>query len=216
MTTGERQQDVTGAPRPGSSGAASPLRDTLAVALPLGITTGLVEGAGLWALQRLGWLQGLLTFHGSSVEIIWIAALVDLLLFGALGLALGLLGTVFPTLPTPTASLLVFVFLALFDWLALALLGRVALWALAILSLGLAWQACAWAQAHQQTTQRLLRSAGRWLGGIGLLAFAGIQGGQLLAERLAVSRLSEADPNLPNVVLIVVDTLRADHLSSFG
>ena len=49
-----------------------------------------------------------------------------------------------------------------------------------------------------------------------LLAFAGIQGGQRLRERNAVAELPPAEPGAPNVLVIVLDTLRADHLAAYG
>ena len=48
------------------------------------------------------------------------------------------------------------------------------------------------------------------------LTLAGIQGGQWLHERNAVAQLPPASPGIPNVLVIVVDTLRADHVSSYG
>ena len=49
-----------------------------------------------------------------------------------------------------------------------------------------------------------------------VLAFAGIQGGKWLQERNAVAHLPTAAAGAPNVLVIVVDTLRADHVSSYG
>ena len=48
-----------------------------------------------------------------------------------------------------------------------------------------------------------------------MLAFAGIHSGQW-HERRAVAGLPLAASGAPNVVVIVVDTLRADHVSSYG
>ena len=44
----------------------------------------------------------------------------------------------------------------------------------------------------------------------------GIEGGKWISESRAVSNLPAAAPGSPNVLVIVVDTLRADHLSSYG
>jgi arylsulfatase A-like enzyme len=49
-----------------------------------------------------------------------------------------------------------------------------------------------------------------------VLVTIGIEGGKRIAERLVVSNLPSATPGSPNVLVIVVDTLRADHLSSYG
>ena len=49
-----------------------------------------------------------------------------------------------------------------------------------------------------------------------ILAFAGIQGGKRLQERNAVAHLPAAAAGAPNVLVIVMDTLRADHVSAYG
>jgi hypothetical protein len=46
------------------------VKSILIAALWFGLVTGLVEGAALWILQRLGWLGGHFIFLGSSVEIV--------------------------------------------------------------------------------------------------------------------------------------------------
>ncbi len=49
-----------------------------------------------------------------------------------------------------------------------------------------------------------------------LLAFIFIEGGSRLRERFAINQLPPASPSSPNVLLIVADTLRSDHLASYG
>ena len=49
-----------------------------------------------------------------------------------------------------------------------------------------------------------------------LFAIIAIQGGFWIEEKIATSRLPKAKPGSPNIILIVVDTLRADHLASYG
>ena len=48
------------------------------------------------------------------------------------------------------------------------------------------------------------------------MALIGIQSGLWLRERIAVAQLPPATSGSPNILVIVVDTLRADHLSSYG
>ena len=67
-----------------SSSVVRPLalvRDILISAVWFGLVTGLIEGTGLWVLQRLDWLAGPYARLGSSFEIVWISTLFDLLLF---------------------------------------------------------------------------------------------------------------------------------------
>jgi arylsulfatase A-like enzyme len=63
---------------------------------------------------------------------------------------------------------------------------------------------------------RSCRRSAPWLAALALLASVGIQGGFWLQEHLAVARLPDVTPGAPNILVIVVDTLRADHLSSYG
>jgi arylsulfatase A-like enzyme len=55
-----------------------------------------------------------------------------------------------------------------------------------------------------------------WIAAVALFALIGIQSGLWLWERMATKNLPRVALGLPNVLVIVVDTLRADHLSSYG
>ncbi len=226
---GSGQQNVTSThPEPASNLAPDPsagvaatrwvavIKDLLITAAWFGLVAGLVEGTALWVLQQLGWLTGILTFQGVSVEIIWIAALFDLLLFCGLGLVLVVAAWVFPRLPMPKVAVFLFVFLLLFDWLAILLIGHIRVWAIGILALGLAVQAARMLGKHRVAVGRFWRKSLPWLGGMAVLALIAIPGGFWLAERVATARLPAADPDSPNILVIVVDALRADHVSSYG
>jgi arylsulfatase A-like enzyme len=211
-------------PRPVGTSAASSstvrssavVKDLLITAAWFGLVTGLIEGTALWGLQQIGWLSGSLTFQGFSVEIVWIATLFDLLLFCALGLALGLAARLLPQLPVASVSVFLFACLTFLDWLAILLAGRVRIWAIPVPAIGLAVQFARWFHKHQQAIVRFWSKSVPWLGVVALLTLVGIQGGSWLEEWIGVARLPAAAPDLPNVLVIVVDTLRADHLSSYG
>ena len=49
-----------------------------------------------------------------------------------------------------------------------------------------------------------------------ILLLAVIEGGGFLREQIAIATLEEAPSDSPNVLFIVVDTLRADHLGTYG
>jgi arylsulfatase A-like enzyme len=55
-----------------------------------------------------------------------------------------------------------------------------------------------------------------WVVAATLLALIGIQGGLWLQERIAMAKVPAASPRCPNIILIVIDALRADHLSCYG
>jgi arylsulfatase A-like enzyme len=192
------------------------VKKLLITAAWFGLVAGLVEGTGLWGLQQLGWLSGTLTFQGFSAEIIWIAVIFDLVLFCTLGLVLGLAAWVFPRLPTAKIAVLLFAFLVIFDWLGIVLIGRARIWAIAVLALGLAVQSARWCGKHQATVERFWRRSLPWLGAMALLALASIQCGFWLTELVGTAKLPEAAAGSPNILVIVVDALRADHVSSYG
>jgi arylsulfatase A-like enzyme len=49
-----------------------------------------------------------------------------------------------------------------------------------------------------------------------LVVIIGMEGGIRLHEKYVTTQLSSAAPEAPNFIVIVIDTLRADHLSSYG
>jgi arylsulfatase A-like enzyme len=208
---------------PGTSAVSSSIvqssasaKDLLITAAWFGLVTGLVEGIALWGLQQIGWLSGSLTFLGFSAEVVWIATLFDLLVYCALGLALALAAWLVPQLPVTRVSVILFAFLTFYDWLALPLAGRVRIWAVPVPAIGLTIQFGRWFHKHQHAAVRFWRKSVPWLSALALLALVGIQGGFWLAERIGVARLPTAASDLPNILVIVVDTLRADHVSGYG
>jgi arylsulfatase A-like enzyme len=224
-------QNITSA-RPKSSGLAkgegtsaisspavrpsSSAQNILITAAWFGLVTGLIEGTGLWALQQLGWLAGPFTFLGASLEIIWISALFDLLMFSILGLALSLIARLLPRLPVMLLAVFLFASLTFFDWLAIPLIGHISIFAVFILAVGLAVQFSRSFLNRQERLVRFWQRSTPWLGALALLTLVGIQGGFWLREQVAVTRLPEAAPGSPNILVIIVDTLRADHVSSYG
>src|ERR671914_399261 len=51
---------------------------------------------------------------------------------------------------------------------------------------------------------------------LGLTLFGGLACGSLASQPLAEPTATLAPPDIPNILLIVIDTLRSDHLSSYG
>jgi arylsulfatase A-like enzyme len=151
-----------------------------------------------------------------SLEIIWISALFDLLLFGVLGFGLATVTRFFPRLSIIPSSVFLFSFLAFLDWLAVALTEHIHLYALLTLAVGLAVQFTRWFTKHEAATLRFWRRSLPAVAAVALLALLGIQGGLWMRERMAIAALPEASPGSLNILVIVVDALRGDHLSSHG
>lgn len=188
--------------------------EVLVVAVWFGLVTGLVEGAGLLLLQELGWRTRNPSVPPVSLEIIWIAPVFDFLLFGALGLAVIAVGRFFSRIPVMRSSVFLFAFMAFFDWIALS--GRIRHRGMLVLAVGLAVVFTRWFGRNQARTLHFWRRTLPWVAAVAVLAVIGIPGGVWLQEWRAVARLPQAPKDSPNILVIVVDTLRADHLSAYG
>jgi arylsulfatase A-like enzyme len=184
--------------------------DILSLAAWFGLVTGLSEGVLFLAFQTLGQMRHV------TLEIIWISALFDVLLYSGLGFAFFMLARLLPKLPMTLLSVFVFALLTLSDWLALALAEKIHLIAIVLLALGGAVQFTRWFGKHQTTALHFWHRSLPWVAAVALLTFVGIQGGLWLRERLALAGLPAAPVGSPNILLIMVDALRADHLSGYG
>lgn len=178
-----------------------------------GIFTGLIEGLGLLLFQKLNWRQWARVLHVSK-EILWVSPVVDLLFFLAVAVAVWLAWRFFPRFPAFRVLVFLLSFLAVYDWLAVT--NRLYWRACFLLALGIAVAFARWLSKHELAAAGFWRRSWRWMVAAFIVAFVAIQGGKWLHERLAEARLPSAAPGSPNVLVIVVDTLRADHLSTYG
>ena len=185
----------------------------LVIAIWFGIITGLIEGAGLLLFQQVNWARWGPMMHVSR-EIVWISPSVDLCFFLLLALLVYLLAKVVPRIPSIQVLVSLLTFLCVYDWLTLTsrLLHRACL----LLAVGLAFAFSRWFGRHRDSALRFWKRTLPWTVAASVVALVGIQGGKWLRERNAVASLPAAAPGSPNVLVIVVDTLRADHVSSYG
>jgi len=196
-----------------SSRASALSTSLLLLATWFGILTGLLEGAGLLIFQRINWAQWGRVIHVSK-QILWISPLVDLLFFLIPALLVWLASWLSTRIPSIRVLCFLLSFLAVYDWLTLT--NRLYHRACVLLALGVAVAFTRWVGSHQLRTIRFWQKSTPWLVAFFLLVFAAIQSGIWLQEQRAVDNLPTAAPGSPNVLVIVVDTLRADHLSSYG
>lgn len=189
-------------------------RSVLLFAASFGLLTGLVEGALQLSLQRLGWLDWSVASVPVQRPILWIAPLFDLVLFLAVALVLVAVARLIPAVPLERAAALVLSFLAFFDWLALS--GRIRFSGTLILALGLATVFKRRFHRQPETAMRLARRILPVTAALTLLLFIGIEGGDRWAEHKATAALARMAPGSPSVLILVLDTVRADHLSSYG
>lgn len=173
------------------------------LALALCLLVGTVEGAATTAasgFRDLNYLWFLPVFDavvGAALFLLWLLAAP---LLGRWQVMLGWWSS--------------FCLLQAFDWGKVHLhVGRTTiLAAAALVALALSW---ALHRGQQPLRKRAAMGAAVMLALTGLV-MAGVAGEKYLRERKALAQLPAADPRAPNVLLIVVDTLRADHLDAYG
>jgi arylsulfatase A-like enzyme len=200
-------------PSPSAARHQTSLRSAAILALWFGIGTGLFEGLGLLLFQRINWPRWGPMMHVSG-EILWISPLLDLTIFLLSGLTVFLLARLWPGDRGFEAMVFCLTFLTMYDWLTLT--DRLLHLACLVLSIGVSVAVLRWFNRSRGTLLRLARSSLPGLVVVWLLIFAGLEGGQRVHEHSRVARLPAPAPGAPNVLVIVVDTLRADHLSSYG
>jgi arylsulfatase A-like enzyme len=191
-------------------------KEIMTLAIGSGLITGLVEGLLLLILYRSNLFVWRLEHRAIWYETLWISPLVDLVLFGLAGSALAFLSTLLPKINIRKFSRFLFILLAVFDWTFAILFGRISLIALLVLAVGLSVQLVNYVSRSEVYFTNLMRRLNPWLIGITAAIFVLVQGGGWLNEKIKTANLPEPQTDAPNVIVIVVDTLRADHLSSYG
>lgn len=190
-----------------------PLGALFSIAVWFAIVAGFGEGLGLLLFQRINWRQWARVMHVSK-EILWISPVVDLCFFLLIGLAVALGSRISRRIPAVRVLVFLLVFLTVYDWLMLT--GHFYRRAALLFALGVAVAFGRWFRQHESATVRAWRRSALGLAAAVIVAIIGIQSGKWINENNAVSSLPTATPGSPNILVIVVDTLRADHLSSYG
>jgi arylsulfatase A-like enzyme len=196
-----------------SRGEAQSFSTILLISIWFGIVSGLWEGCGLILFQRLNW-QGWGAMLHVSAPIIWVSPVVDVALFVVVGCLVGIAGKINSKFPLFAFLVFVLSFLTAYDWLALT--GRLYHRSCLLLALGIASVFTRWAMRNQAAALRFWKGTVGFLFAVTLLAFVLIHWGSRGREQWAVNGLPAATPGSPNVVVIVIDTLRADHVHAYG
>jgi arylsulfatase A-like enzyme len=191
-------------------------KNTLILSIVFGLITGLVEGVLLLGLFKAGLLTWRLQNRAIWYETLWIAPLVDFVLFSLIGEIFVLAGRIFPRTLAKKIAWFTFILLAIFDWMFIILFGKISLIAIAILAVGISFQLFNFIVKREAAVYPKLQKTLPWLAGLTAVIMIAIQGGGWLNEKIMTSNLPEASSEAPNVIVLVVDTLRADHLSSYG
>lgn len=145
---------------------------------------------------------------------VWMKPLAEAVVFTALGMPLLLLA---PWLPRRG---LLFVSAGFISFLAcasiLASSGWLNGWGTLFLSLGIAWQAAHFARDRTAGFLRLVRRTTPWLAAAVVVIAAGLTGRRAWDERAALQGLPEPAAGAPNVLLVTLDTVRAQSLKLYN
>ncbi len=194
-------------------GFSVPIGTLLLIATWFGIFVGITEGAGLLIFQRINWTQWGRLMHVSK-EILWISPLVDLLFFLMVSLLVWAISRLSQRIPSVRLLIFLLTFLTIYDWLTLT--NRLYHRASLILALGVALAFTRWVAKREASSLTFWKRSTPWLAAVFLVTLLAIQGGKWAHEKIAVAKLPAAPQSAPDVLVIVLDTLRADHLSSYG
>ena len=181
-------------------------RDLLLVALAFGLLGGLVEGAVLVATPLV---SSRLSLFG--VAALWLAPVAQALLFGLLAVAYGGLGAIVGWIRTPRVVVTF--------WAALAAYGAVTQverihWAAGLLlavGVGVGMSRA----VGDQPVRFAIRAVVALTVGL-VLGAAGQRLRSSLAERAALARAPDTSAGRPNILLLVLDTVRAWNLGWYG
>ncbi len=182
---------------------------TLGVALATGLATGLVHGTALFVSHRV---FGGITFQ--SRDFTWMAPLSYAALFLGIGIVFAVVALIRPRLVPTWAVAGFFVFFGVFG--LMLPIDQVSKYASCILALGVAVQA---ARVMRPSSGRLGGHAWR---GVALLAtvvvaiWAAGDWRTRTARDRALATLPESEDGSPNVLLLILDTVRASSLSLYG
>lgn len=180
----------------------------LLVAAWFGLATGFIEVSVLFFGKVF--LHKFLLF---GPHIVWMAPLTDLIFFVMAGCILLILQRLLKIGPLPV---IIFVF-AFLSFLGLTLMfAWLQHYAALLLSAGLAVQAARLVRAQPRGFRSLVRRTTAAMLVVIILAAAGLFGWQWFSERRATANLKPTSPNSPNVLFIVLDTVRAQSLSAYG
>src|SRR5262245_28387878 len=186
--------------------------DLLVVAVWFGLVSGMIEGAVFLFVMKVADRAGMEV----AKEILYVSPVFNVVLFVLSGLVLAAAFRVFPRLPIVGLSVFFFTLVSVSDWLELlSMPWPVHKCSLLTLALGMATAFTRYFCNHTEMIMCFCRRTLPWVSATVVLVFV-IQDGFGVSERAMTARLPLASRDLPNILVIVIDTLRADHVSSYN
>jgi arylsulfatase A-like enzyme len=179
-----------------------------------GVLGGLLEGVGRSWLQLAGVNNFEMRLTALSPRLLWAAPLWYAVLFGSIGLLFAAASRVVPRLEWSRPALVVLGALAFLPLVVAT--GRIANVSALILALGLGVAIDRLLPQSPSVRTRLVRRGTPWLVLAAAVAALGVEFSERYIERRQRAALPALSRNAPNVLLIILDTLRADHLPTYG
>lgn len=188
--------------------SVSPVQ-VLQMAISLGLLAGLLEDLVFFARKWIFHIIFTLNPH-----IFWMKPLANLILFTLFGLILLLLAKGWPKV----FSLRVITFVLVFFTCLTPLLAfpQLHVWARILLAAGLAVQIARLAASHSERFHAMVRRTVFWSVTLTAMIGLGVYTWKAVPEYRALAKLPTADAGAPNVLLIVMDTVRSQSLSLYG
>jgi arylsulfatase A-like enzyme len=186
----------------------------LIISLWFGIVAGFGEGLGLWLMQFFDVATWKMSQIPMPLQMIWAGPIFYGMFFVCIGVFFAALQRLIPRIPWTTVAAFVFatgLFVAL-----LSMPGRLTPLGILGLSAGLSSVFLRYYLKHTEQMAVFWRRSLPWLVAATVLVLVGIEAGIRVAERRALAEVPRAKLGAPNVLIIVVDTLRADKLSGYG
>jgi arylsulfatase A-like enzyme len=195
--------------KPSEPGQRETFRSLLTLALWFGLVVGLMEGT-LRTVQRL--VIGQWTFL--SPHVVWMAPVADVCLYAIVALLLFLAGVLSPWLIDRPRVVFLFTLLgAIGPLMFMPGLHRAAA---GLLAVGVAVQTTYLSGRYAHVFDRTVRRTTPALVVVVVLLGALVTAQKAIRERRLLDALPPSLPDRPNVVLIVLDTVRAANLGVYG
>ena len=175
--------------------------------LSVGVVEGVHEVLRHWVLREPHWAYGF--------EVLWMAPLASVVVFGSVGGISALLATRWPRVGSVGTCVFIFSLLTGVMLLRVIIPGLHAI-AVILLAAGTATQLARWTSKRGDALLALARRSTPWVAGALVALGLGLHALGWATERTETSRLPAADPEAPNVLLLILDTVRAQNLSLYG
>jgi arylsulfatase A-like enzyme len=198
---------------PDNSVSASPLPGWIAIPAVAGVVAGVVEALEFLVVHPLKWNVRVVDV---TSEILWIAPAVNLFVFLWVGAVLAMLGRLVPWFRDTRVIAFVCALLTFNLWFGVIAVEHIALYSIVLLACGLAVQTARWAGRRRDALESWCRK--RLPAALALVAIlvVSVPASLAMKEAMAVSQLPALPSGTPSVLILVLDTVRADHLSAYG